>query len=121
MQQGLEALLAEKLAELGPDWRSIEFLSVFVKYFGDHRSFYKSYIQSSLGQSWVNGSGNVWEKHLRPMFLSHGVLNERHMMYYYEAYRAAVMTVVKSWLECDCQKPPEEIASMIINVLGEDL
>ena len=63
------------------------------------------------------GMQTVWERYIKPMFCMHGVTDEMHMLYYYQYFKAGVLSMLKLWLDRSCTESPQEVAEMITKTL----
>ena len=81
---------------------------------GKYRHFYKRYLKTHLDVSMEAGMQRVWDIYLKPAFLEHDVTNEVHMLYYYQYFKAGVVSILKLWIDRDCEDAPNEIAEMIV-------
>ena len=109
--------LLQSLGEAVPP-NSTEFLLPFLHYIEQNKSFYIAYLGSHIGKPMESGFNFLWDKYLIPMFRSHGVTNERHMLYYYDYARSGFMAVLMRWLESGCAESCEEIAYMLSQLLS---
>lgn len=115
----LELVAAMKQGGLKPDLETLtpEALIPMVAFIGNYRSFYRSYLKTHLDVSVEEGMQTVWDKYLRPMFRAHGVTDETHMLYYYQNFKAGVLSMLKLWLDRGCTESPQEVAEMITKTL----
>ena len=90
-----------------------DLLVPMIRYIGENRHFYRTYMRTHLGTPMEKGFAHIWEERIRPIFEAHGVRDEQRMIYYYEMERAAFMTALRLWLEKDCQETPEEMAEVL--------
>ena len=114
-----ELAAAMKQGGLRPDMEGLtaEAMIPMVEFIGRYRSFYKSYLKTHLDVSLEAGMQTVWDKSLKPVFLSRGVTDETHMLYYYQYFKAGALSMLKLWLDRDCAEPPQEIAGMMVKTL----
>ena len=89
-----------------------------VEFIGRYRNFYRSYLKTHLDASMEAGIETVWEGFLKPLFRSRGVKDETHMLYYFQYFKAGILSMLKLWLDRDCADPPEEVAKMIEKILN---
>ena len=90
-----------------------DLLVPMIRYIGENRHFYRTYMRTHLGSPMENGFARIWEERIRPAFEARGVRDKQRMIYYYEMERAAFMTALRLWLEKDCQESPEEMAEVL--------
>lgn len=111
---------AMKQGGIKPDLRELtaEALIPMVEFIGNYRSFYRSYLRTHLDVSMETGMQTVWDNYLKPVFLSRGVTDETHMLYYYQSFRAGVLSMLKLWLDRDCAESAREVAQMIEKTLN---
>ena len=115
----LELVTAMRQGGLRPDLETLtaDALIPMVEFIGLYRSFYRSYLKTHLDASMEAGMQTVWDKYLKPVFLSRGVTDEAHMLYYFQYFRTGVLSMLKLWLDRDCQESPREVAEMIEKTL----
>ena len=115
-----ELVAAMKQGGLKPDLETLtpEALIPMVEFIGSYRSFYRSYLKTHLDVSVEEGMQTVWDKYLKPMFRAHGVTDETHMLYYYQNFKAGVLSMLKLWIDRDCAESPQEVAEMITKTLN---
>ena len=83
---------------------------------GKYRHFYKSYLKTHLDVSMEAGMQQIWNDYLKPVFLVHGITNEAHMLYYFQYFKAGVLSILKLWLDRGCVETTNEIAEMIVRL-----
>ena len=115
-----ELVAAMKQGGLKPDLETLtaEALIPMVEFIGSYRSFYRSYLKTHLDVSVEEGMQTVWDKYLKPVFLSRGVTDETHMLYYYLYFRTGVLSMLRLWLDRECAESPREVAEMITKTLN---
>lgn len=115
----LELVGAMKQGGLKPDLETLtpEALIPMVAFIGNYRSFYRSYLKTHLDVSMEAGMQTVWDRYIKPMFCAHGVTDETHMLYYYQNFKAGVLSMLKLWLDRGCTESPQEVAEMITKTL----
>lgn len=64
----------------------------------------------------INTKIEYW--YLKPAFSARGVTNEAHMLYYFQYFKAGVLSLLKRWLDQGCPEPPSEIAEMIVQLIN---
>ena len=116
----LELVDVMRQGGLRPDMQALtaEALLPMVEFIGRYRSFYRSYLKTHLGVSMEAGMQTVWDRYLKPVFLSRGVTDEAHMLYYFQYFKAGVLSMLKLWLDRDCRESPMEIAGMMEKILN---
>lgn len=98
---------------------SAEVLEPLIAYIGQHRHFYRAYLQRSGGFPAEEGFLELWNTHIKPMFASHGVESEAHMRYYFEYVKSGFVTILRLWLEDSCAESPAEIAEIMSRMLPQ--
>ena len=115
-----ELMTAMRQGGLRPDLKTLtaDALIPMVEFIGRYRSFYRSYLKTHTDVSMEAGMQAVWDRYMKPVFLSRGVTDEAHMLYYYQYFKAGVLSMLKLWLDRDCLEKPQEIAGMIEKILN---
>ena len=95
-----------------------EALLPMVEYIGEYRQFYRYYLRTHLEGSMETGMQALWDSWVKPTFLLWGVEDETHMRYYFQSFRASVLSMLKLWLDRNCAESPRELAEMISQLLS---
>ena len=114
-----ELVRAMQAGGLGPELRAVSAAALvpMIETVGRYRHFYKSYLKTHLDVSMEAGMQRVWDAHIKPGFAAHGVTDEAHMLYYYQYFKAGVLSMLGLWIERGCPEPPAEIADLIAKMM----
>lgn len=94
---------------------SQDHLAGMLRHIKKHSIFYYAYLTSNNQKLTEGNQTFLWEEYFVSMFQSYGVTNERHMLYYFQFFKAGLLSCVKKWLEDGCPESPDELASLIWN------
>lgn len=95
-----------------------EALIPMIRFMGQYRHFYMTYLKTHLDVSMEAGIQAVWDKYLKPAFIARGVTSEAHMLYYFQYFKAGVLSLLKRWLDQGCPEPPAGIAELIAQLIN---
>ena len=104
----------EILSRLSADPDALEPL---IAYIGENPHFYRVYLSRSTEVPFDDQFRLYWQEQVKPLFRSYGVQDETHMRYYYEYFKAGLLTVLQLWLEGGCTETPKELSQMISRML----
>ena len=115
-----ELVRAMQAGGLDPFSREVtpEALVPMIRFMSQYRHFYMTYLKTHLDVSLEAGIQAVWDNYFKPAFSARGVTNEAHMLYYYQYFKACVMSLLKLWLDQGCPESPAEIAEMLVQLIN---
>ena len=102
----LENFLSEK---------RVEYLSILIRFIGEHRDFYRAYLGSFLSDVMERDNNALYHGAFVPYLRRMGYKSDKDIKYYYLFLKNGLMSVVKNWLDTGCEESPEEIAALIWN------
>ena len=104
------------LSRLSSDPAALEPL---IAYISKNPHFYRIYLSRSTEVPFDDPFRIYWQGQVKPLFQSYGVQEETHMRYYYEYFKAGLLTVLRLWLEGGCAETTKELSQMISRMLPD--
>jgi AcrR family transcriptional regulator len=90
-----------------------ESLEMIVRYVGEHKDFYRAYMNDFGKNTLARGFEIVFKEYFVPYFKKLGMQSESEMMYHFAFFQAGFTTVIKRWLDMGCIESPQDLTRIL--------